>query len=52
MSVNTQYQNDQRELNAYREARRQGIQPAGTKMRQIESAVRGANDSGVGDPWQ
>jgi hypothetical protein len=40
-----------RELNAYYEARRQGIQPAGTRMHQIETAVRGADLIQKGDPF-
>lgn len=37
------------ELNAYADARRQGIQPAGTQSHQIEAAVR-ASDS-AGQAW-
>jgi hypothetical protein len=35
-----QVKRDNTELNAYREARRQGIQPDGTSMRAIDKAVR------------
>lgn len=34
------------ELQAYRDARRQGIQPAGTKMHQIKQAVELSNNMG------
>lgn len=36
-----------RELEAYRSARRQGIQPAGTTMDKVESAVRISDATGV-----
>jgi hypothetical protein len=35
-----------RELDAYANARRQGIQPAGTKLHQTEAAVRVSQDAG------
>lgn len=35
-----------KELNAYAEARRQGIQPAGTNLYQTEAAVRASDDTG------
>lgn len=35
------------ELQAYRDARRQGIQPAGTKMHQIRAAVEASNEKGL-----
>jgi hypothetical protein len=34
------------ELDAYASARKQGIQPAGTKSHQIEAAVRASEDAG------
>lgn len=34
------------ELKAYRDARAQGIQPAGTSMKKIEEAVRISNETG------
>lgn len=37
----------ERELDAYRSARSQGIQPAGTTMDKIESAVRISEQTGV-----
>lgn len=40
------------ELSAYASARSQGIQPAGTQMRQVRRAVKEANRTGIGDPWQ
>ncbi len=40
-----------RELDAYADARRQGIQPKGTRMRQIREAVEFADKTGVGNPW-
>jgi hypothetical protein len=35
-----------RELEAYKEARAQGIQPAGTSMRKIEEAVKASETLG------
>jgi len=35
-----------RELDAYADARRQGIQPAGTRMAQVEAAVRVSDATG------
>jgi hypothetical protein len=35
------------ELGAYAEARRQGIQPAGTSLAQTQAAVRVSNDVGM-----
>jgi len=35
------------ELQAYRDARKQGIQPAGTSMRKIREAVEISNKTGV-----
>ena len=35
------------ELQAYRDARAQGIQPAGTSMRKIREAVEISNKTGV-----
>lgn len=35
------------ELQAYRDARRQGVQPRGTKMNQIEEAMRISDATGV-----
>lgn len=35
-----------RELDAYAEARKQGIQPAGTRMSQVEAAVRISDKTG------
>lgn len=40
------------ELGAYASARRQGIQPKGTRMHQVQEAVKFADATGVGDPWQ
>lgn len=34
------------ELDAYASARRQGIQPAGTSMHQVEAAVRASDETG------
>lgn len=36
-----------RELDAYKDARRQGIQPAGTKAHQVENAVAISNELGT-----
>lgn len=36
-----------RELTAYRDARKQGIQPASTKMKDIQAAVRVSDATGV-----
>lgn len=36
----------QRELDAYADARRQGIQPDGTRMAQVEKAVQISNETG------
>ena len=38
----------EKELNAYRDARKQGIQPASTKMKDIQSAVRASDAVGFG----
>jgi hypothetical protein len=38
----------EKELTAYRDARRQGIQPASTKMADIQKAVRASDAIGVG----
>lgn len=35
------------ELNAYREARAQGIQPKSTKLRDVRAAVEQSNQTGV-----
>jgi len=35
-----------KELQAYRNARAQGIQPAGTSMKKVEEAVRISNETG------
>lgn len=35
-----------RELQAYRDARAQGIQPAGTSMKKIQEAVKISNETG------
>lgn len=35
-----------KELQAYRDARAQGIQPAGTSMKKIEEAVKISNETG------
>jgi len=35
-----------KELSAYRDARAQGIQPAGTSMKKIQEAVRISNETG------
>ena len=35
--------NTDKELSAYREARKQGIQPATTKMKDIQTAVRASD---------
>lgn len=35
-----------KELQAYRDARAQGIQPAGTSMKKIQEAVRISNETG------
>jgi hypothetical protein len=35
--------NTDKELSAYREARKQGIQPATTKMKDIQNAVRASD---------
>jgi hypothetical protein len=35
------------ELSSYAEARRQGIQPAGTRQAQIDAAVQVSNDVGM-----
>jgi hypothetical protein len=35
-----------RELQAYRDARAQGIQPAGTSMKKVQEAVRISNETG------
>lgn len=43
----TAQKNWDRELDAYKDARRQGIEPAGTKMHQIENAVAISNEVGV-----
>lgn len=40
------------ELDAYADARRQGMQPRGTKMRNVEEIKKIADVTGVGDPWQ
>lgn len=39
------------ELGAYENARRQGIQPKGTRMHQVKAAVKHADATGVGDPF-
>ena len=38
----------EKELTAYKEARRQGIQPASTKMKDIQNAVRASDAIGIG----
>lgn len=38
---------NEKELNAYRDARKQGIQPKTTKMRDIQNAVRVSDKTGV-----
>lgn len=35
-----------RELDAYADARRQGVQPAGTKMRDVDAAMAISNETG------
>jgi hypothetical protein len=35
-----------KELQAYRDARAQGIQPAGTSMKKVQEAVRISNETG------
>lgn len=35
-----------KELQAYRDARSQGIQPAGTSMKKVQEAVRISNETG------
>lgn len=35
-----------KELQAYRDARAQGIQPAGTTMKKVQEAVRISNETG------
>ena len=37
----------EKELNAYRDARKYGIQPRTTKMRDIQSAVRTSDEHGM-----
>lgn len=46
------HRSNDRELRAYHDARRQGIQPAGTQMHQIETAVRGADIIQRGNPFE
>lgn len=41
-----------RELTAYADAKRQGLQPKGTKMKQIVEAHKFADKTGVGDPYR
>lgn len=36
-----------KELSAYRDARKQGIQPASTKMKDIQAAVRVSDTTGI-----
>ena len=38
---------DERELNAYRDARKQGIQPRSTRLPDIQAAVRASDKAGV-----
>lgn len=40
-----------KELVAYADARRQGIQPKGTRMNQVKAAIKHADDTGIGDPF-
>lgn len=47
MSGTTRQKAHDAELRAYRRARDQGIQPAGTKMHQVEDAMRKSDASGV-----
>lgn len=45
------HQGNQRELQAYADARRQGVQPKGTSIKQTVEAMKFAEKTGVGDPW-
>lgn len=36
-----------RELDAYADARRQGVQPAGTRLGQVEAAMRASEKTGI-----
>lgn len=40
------------ELQAYYDARMQGVQPKGTRLEQTRQALEFANKTGTGDPWQ
>lgn len=40
------------ELDSYADARRQGMQPRGTKAENVEEVKRIADATGVGNPWQ
>jgi hypothetical protein len=44
--THVQVKRDNKELSAYQEARRQGIQPDGTSMKAIDKAVRMSNKYG------
>lgn len=41
--VSAEIKNTDKELSAYRDARKQGIQPASTKMKDIQKAVRASD---------
>ena len=43
LTVMADIKNTDKELSAYREARKQGIQPATTKMKDIQNAVRASD---------
>jgi hypothetical protein len=45
-NLNVSSRNWDKELKAYRDARAQGIQPAGTSMKKIQEAVRISNETG------
>lgn len=47
MSGTTKQKAQDAELRAYKRAREQGIQPLGTKMHQVEDAMRKSDASGV-----
>lgn len=47
MLLTTRQKADNTELKAYAEARRQGVQPLGTKMAQVEHAMKASDASGV-----
>lgn len=47
LQIKTVSHANERELNAYADARRQGIQPSSTKMKDIQKAVRVSDATGV-----